>query len=177
MKNYIISLALLVFITPAFGQQTSEEAALKAAFIIDLLGQVEWPADTVANQITVISVVGQSPLTGELQKLAQQKTAAGRKIEVHVVSAKDNFTRSKIVVIATQELTELAAVLKALKGLPVLTVSDGDGFAGFGVMVDFLKKAPDDKSKLSFAVNKMVLKEAGLKISENLIKQAKKTYG
>ena len=177
MKNYIISLALLVFITPAFGQQTSEEAALKAAFIIDLLGQLEWPADTLAKQITDISVVGQSPLAVELQKLAQQKTAAGRKIEVHVVSAKDNFTRSKIVVIAIQDLTELAAVLKALKGLPVLTVSDGDGFAGFGVMVDFLRKTPEDKGKLSFAVNKMVLKEAGLKISEYLIKQAKKTYG
>ncbi len=177
MKNYIISLTLLLFMTPVFAQQTSEEAALKAGFIIELLGQVEWPADTLANKTTVISVVGQSPLTAELQKLAEQKTPAGRKIEIRTVSLKEDFSRSKIVVVATQDLTELAAILKALKGLPVLTVSDGDGFAGFGVMVDFLKKTTEDKDKLSFAVNKMVLKEAGLKISDNLIKQAKKTYG
>jgi hypothetical protein len=177
MKSYIISLALLLYVTPVCGQQTSEEAALKAAFIIDLLGQVEWPSDTVTNQTTVILVIGQSELTAELQKLAQQKTPAGRKIEIRAISIKDDFSRSKIVVIAIQDLTELAAVLKALKGLPVLTVSDRDGFAGFGVMVDFLKKTPDDTGKLSFAINKMVLKEAGLKISESLIKQAKKTYG
>jgi hypothetical protein len=111
-----------------------------------------------------------------LKQEAEKRSAGGKKIEVKTMAVGDDFTTSQIVFIGTKELPELAQILKKLKGLPVLTVSDANNFAGFGVIVDFIK---DDSggNKLTFAVNKMAAKEVGLKVSPDFVKQAKKTYG
>jgi hypothetical protein len=174
------ALAGLIAIILLFGGSTlfGQSASQKAEFVVDLIKQFEWPEGKGANGdgAIVITVVGESPLTATLKQEAEKRSAGGKKIEVKTMAVGDDFTTSQIVFIGTKELPELAQILKKLKGLPVLTVSDANNFAGFGVIVDFIK---DDSggNKLTFAVNKMAAKEVGLKVSPDFVKQAKKTYG
>lgn len=173
MKYCLFAMLLLI---PFRLSAQDGPVAQKAGFIIGLSNEVTWPEGANEGPL-VISVIGQSDITAELTRQAAKESAGGRKIEVKAVNISDDFSKSQIVFIAAKELTDLAAVLKRLKGAPVLTVSDAGNFAGFGVMIDFVKSDGGHSAKVSFAINKMAAREAGLKISDDLIKQAKKTYG
>jgi hypothetical protein len=173
LVGFAVSILLLIS-----GNALGQSAAQKAEFIIGLTSKIEWPAgkNVSGNGAIVIAVVGESPLIAALKQEAEKKSTGGKKIEIKAMALADDFTASQIAVIGTKELTELAQILKKVKGLPVLTVSDANNFAGFGVVVDFMK---DDTGggKLTFALNKMAAKEIGLKMSPDLVKQAKKTFG
>lgn len=74
------------------------------------------------------------------------------------------------------DLSTLAQVLKRIENRPILTITDIDGLARYGVIVELVSDN-EGTGKVDFIINKMVMKKAGLNISEDLIKQVKKTYG
>ncbi|SYZ72305.1 exported hypothetical protein [Candidatus Zixiibacteriota bacterium] len=176
MKLNVKELILTLFAVALAGAVFGQEVPAKADFILKAIDEVTWPADKATGTV-VITVVGETPLKAALEKDAAKGTPGGKKIEVRFAAPTDDLTGSQVVVIGVKQLTDLAAVLKKLNGQPVLTVSDNGTFAGFGVMIDFLKDKPSNGAPVSYALNKMSMKESGLKPGENIVKMAAKTYG
>ncbi len=174
-KEIILAGFLIFLATAAFGQ----DASVKADFVMKAIDDVTWPADKGAgsNGAVVITVVGETPLKAALEKAAAKGTSSGKKVEIRTAAPADDLAGAQVVIIGVKQLTDLAAVLKKLNGQPVLTISDNGTFAGFGVMIDFLKDKPENGAPVSFALNKMSMKESGLKPDETIVKMAKKTYG
>jgi hypothetical protein len=147
-----------------------DDAAYKADFIVKLIDYVTWPAGAGPDGVT-IGVIGDSPLLAGLKTKAAEKSAAGKKVTVKAITLADPVTDCQIVFIPTTDKAELAKVLKKIGASPVLTVSDCQGFAGFGVIINFFKE--EGTGKVKFEVNTLAAGDVKLKISSQLLKLAK----
>ncbi|MEP0827615.1 MAG: YfiR family protein [bacterium] len=177
MRKAALSMILLLLAAAIAAQDKAEkEKVAKAEFVLKLIENITWPAEQRVDDetVTVITVVGTSSLASYLKGAAEKLNGSTKKVEVREGGLDADLSGSHMVFIAVTELADLAAVLKKVSGQPIFTMSDNGNFAGYGVMLDFLK---DDGGKVSYAVNKMALKGAGLKLSDGVLKQAKKTYG
>lgn len=177
-------LSFLLLLNPAaFGQKSANidatEISQKSEFILDLIDNVEWPPRAISKgeDTLTVSIVGKSPLKEELSRLAEAKSTDKRKIEIRTVSVDDDLSSCQIVFLSGNDRGQLAKLFKKISGLPILTVSDVEGFFHYGVMIELLESKNEEDSKIDFAVNKMVLRDAGLKIHEKFLKKAKKTIG
>jgi hypothetical protein len=176
VRKYISILSVLALTLTASGQTKPDEGLnLRAKFVIDLIDEVEWPVESIADtgHEFIISVVGDSAIAARLQELAKEASTDTRRLSVKIVSSDADLIASQMIFIGSKELPVLAQTLKSIKKKPILTVSDSKGFAGYGVMVELIS----DSDKLEFAINKMALKEASLKMSEKLLGKAHKIYG
>jgi len=168
-KTVVISLISLftVGILSAADNKVNSEAE----FVLDLFNKIEWPESTTDSAPFIISVVGESPLTEQLTALATDKKVNGHTIKVQSVGIGDDLSKSKIVFIGSPELSDLAKVLKRVDGKKILTVSDNENFARYGVMVNFFEE--EGKAELGYELNRLSLKMAGLKADPDLIKHAR----
>lgn len=174
MKKALFALCVLTI--AAFSSASSQDLnSAKADFVLNLFEKVEWPADTAAEHS--IYVVGDSPIVPILEEKAVAISKDGEKITVKRISIDDDFTGCHILYIASNDLGDLAKVLKKVKGSSILTVSDIDGYARYGVMINVLKPTEKSKEKVGLVINKMTARDAGLKIDPKLIAKADKTFG
>ncbi len=143
-----------------------------ADFIINLANEVSWPEGSFnKNNEFVISVIGNSDLAARLEK--KDKSKSKYRFIIKNVGVDDDIENSHLVFLGITDLPELAKILKRLKTLPILTVTNSSGFARYGVMIELLNK--DDK--VEYAINKMTARDARIEISDKLIKKAIKTFG
>ncbi|MBU0985016.1 MAG: YfiR family protein [candidate division Zixibacteria bacterium] len=171
LKKLAVCLVAIIVSTSCVNGQTDEASQFKADFIVKLVDYVTWPSGVPSSADgVVVGVVGETPLLPEIERMAADKTSSGTKVTVKSMSYEDNLGDANIVFMATTELPDLAKVLKGVAGKPVLTVADAEGFAGYGVMINFFL---DDKAKVKFEANTLAAKDAGLKISSKLLKLAK----
>jgi hypothetical protein len=176
IKKYISILSVLALTLTASGQIKPDDGLnLRAKFVIDMIDEVEWPVENIADtgQKFTISVVGDSAMAARLQELAREAPTDTRRLSVKIASSDADLVVSQMIFIGSEELPVLAQTLKLIREKPILTVSDSKGFAGYGVMVELISNS----DKLEFAINKMALKEASLKLSEKLLEKARKIYG
>ncbi|MEE9443798.1 MAG: YfiR family protein [candidate division Zixibacteria bacterium] len=175
MKCLSVSLFALLFMWVLVSADADSDAEYKSKFIINLVDYVEWPAggDTDNKGTIAISVIGDSPLLPKLKAMAEAKTKDGKKIVIKEKVINEQSYDCQILFLASKETSDLAKVLKKVKGNPVLTVSDCEYFANYGVMINFYNEENDGKSKVKFEVNKATVSMAGLKISSKLLKLAK----
>ena len=166
----IILLTLLLSTSLMAQEMSADEIDYKANFIVKLLQYVEWPAgaDKDASGAISIGVQGDSPLTPVLETLAADGAKDGTPINVKTVAIGADIADCQILFISSKETSDLAKILKAVAGKPVLTVSDCEYFARYGVMLNFYK----DGDKVKFEHNRRTTKEAGLKVSSRLLKMA-----
>ena len=173
-----VFLLILILAGNVLGQDSSEKDLVKKAeFVIKLINNTEWPVEsTVGNDTFVISIIGQTSFAGKLRDLVKADNKLQKNIEIKSISVDDDFTNSSVIFIGENDLSILAQVLKKTEKRPILTIADINGFARYGVIVELISDK-EGKGKIDFIVNKMVMKKAGLDINDNLLKNAKKTYG
>ena len=173
MKSTILTIILsLLWLTSLGKDLTPKEIDHEADFIVKAVDYVTWPdgAGTNADGAIVIAVLGDSPLTAKLTELAAKKSGEGTKMVVTAMTLEDDLTACQVLFLPTEDKAELAKILKKLNEAPVLTISDAEYFARYGVMINFYKK--DGKSSIKFEVNTMTLGFAKLKMSSRLLKLA-----
>jgi hypothetical protein len=170
VRKFVI-ISLITLLTVGVLAAEDNKTNSQAKFILDLFNKIEWPESTTDSAPFVISVVGDSPLADQLTTLAADKKVDGHTIEVRTVGIGDDLSKSKIVFISSSELSDLAKVLKRVDGKKILTVSDNENFARYGVMVNFFED--EGNSKLGYELNRLSLKLAGLKADPELVKNAR----
>lgn len=139
-------------------------------FIIGLIDKVKWPEDSNKTGEFTISVIGNGDYAAKLREAAAR---AELKVVVKNVDLDDDFTESQMVVITSTQLSDLAKILKKVRGKPVLTVTESKGFARYGVMVELITEG----DKLEYVINKLSAKEAHITINSKLVEKAKATFG
>jgi hypothetical protein len=139
----------------------------EAACLINFSRFIEWPMSAVQNPRApfVIGIFGQNPFGIELARLASLE---GRGIEVRSIRTRGDMRPCQILFIGSRDPKVVTQVLASLNGSSVLTVSDADGFLGWGGMIEFSTR--DDR--VHFAVNDTVVRSAGIHASANLLRLA-----
>jgi len=171
LKISVLAFAGLLFIFMAemtFGARIEEEARVKTAYIYNFCKYVTWPK-AVADDPVDICLFGQDALVEHLPTLEQKKIHS-RKIIVQLKSVCSDMTASccEVLFISKSEKENLADILKTLAGNPVLTVSDIEGFARLGGMIELVRQG----NKIRFKINKESADKAGLVISSRLLQLA-----
>jgi hypothetical protein len=136
-------------------------------YLSHFLTFVTWPRQiATSNQPLQICIVGVDPFGTEFSFL-RSKAVNKRAVDVHV-AAVEALGECQIVFVSRSEQYRLNAVLSAVRGKPVLTVSDIDGFAQASGMIGFATHA----SQLELQINLRAARDAGLDISSKLLEVA-----
>jgi hypothetical protein len=172
-KRIIQLLAVFCFlnliVTGALGQ-TVKDYDLKAVFLFNFVQFVEWPPETFPNADApiVIGVLGEDSVEKSLDQVVRNEIVRERKLVVKRYRRIDEIDSCQILFISQSKSEEFKEVLAVLKGKPVLTVGETEGFALGGGMIRFLT----DQNKIRLRINKDATEAAGLTMSSKLLKAA-----
>lgn len=140
------------------------DAALKAAFIYNFARFAEWPALPTGAPIFVC-VVGADAIAAALRETVRGKHINGHWIDVSRDPDNATWRGCHLLFIADSETQRAAAGLRAITRLPVLTVSDGRGFARAGGLIELFVEA----GRMRFAINVDAVERSGLRLSSRLL--------
>jgi hypothetical protein len=145
----------------------SREDELKAAYLFNFAKFVEWPAEAQARTLA-FCVVDARGISSALATSVSDKRIGSRSIDVRTLSPADPRDDC--------DLLYLSASATGLDGpddgprpdTPVLTISDAEGFAQHGGMIEMFAEG----NRIRFNINAENARRAGLRISSNLLRLA-----
>jgi len=152
----------------ARGQTVSHEYPLKAVFLFNFAQFTDWPTNAFdkPDSPLVIGVLGDDPFGALLDDTVRDEIVNGRKFVVERYQRVEDIKTCHILFISQSETPRLDKILAALKGKPVLTVSDIENADYRGVCVRFLT----EKNKIHLRINLASLKDANLVMSSKLLR-------
>lgn len=162
LKRILVPLLVCGMLAPASG--SSHEYQIKAAFIYNFLRYIEWPTERNAYSV---GILGEDPFEGGLEQF-QKKPLGGKNITVKMVKSAKEARGCDVLFISATEADKLDGTLAALKGAPVLTISDLPSFTDHGGQIGFTT----ERNRVRFIVNTDALSASELKASSNLLKLA-----
>lgn len=173
LRALLLAVLAVVFLWPAeiCAQSAQQrEYDIKAAYLYRFLNYIDWPADTLpgAGGTITIGIVGEDPFGPSIDWL-KGKQIKGRTLAVRLVATPKDFEQCQIIFISASEKARLPEILAQLKDARVLTVSEVDGFAAQGGIINFFS----ERNKVRFEINLEVARRTGLLISSELLKLAK----
>ena len=181
-----LTLAALITVVEARGQDASAnpsseelkklkveelrgpEYQVKALFLFNFAQFVSWPSPQPSDTPFVIGIVGDDPFNSYLDE-----TVRGEKVNNRLLTTQ-RFRRGRdprncnILFISQSERDRAAQIVSSLKGSSVLTVSDIEGFADSGGMIELFT----EKNKIHVRINLEAVKGANLKVSSKLLRVA-----
>ncbi len=149
---------------------TQHEYELKADALYHIIEYVEWPKDAQSNPPPAIQIglLGQLPFADALEVLNGRVTQ-GRALVVKRLADPQAAARCQVVFIGASEKQRVRAIMAEVKDRPVLTVSEIEGFAENGGMVNLIARP----NRINIEINREVTSRAKLNISSQLLKLAK----
>ncbi|MDB6168346.1 MAG: YfiR family protein [Verrucomicrobia bacterium] len=164
-----IVFAVLAWPAVLFGAP-AREYQVKAVFLFNFAQFVEWPPEAFENPRSpiVIGVLGSDPFGSLLEDAVHGETAQGRPLQVRRFSDPRAAQGCHILFLSAHEAAKVPETLAALKGRPVLTVGESEGFAVSGGMIRFVM----DRGKIRLRINANVARDAGLTLSSKLLRPA-----
>jgi hypothetical protein len=169
----VVACAITVATVPVrAAEPPSAEARIKAGIVYNLALAVNWPDSALPSGVFVIGVVGQDVSDPQLSHLAGKEV---RRRELSLVErlASPAVGTAQIVYISRSEQSRLGDLLRSLASLPLLTVSEIDGFCEEGGMVQLRR----DRNRIQLLVNRRATERAGLRLSSQLLKVAEIVEG
>jgi len=167
--------AALTFMSggPRLPAQTtiSREYQIKAAFLFNFAQFVEWPptAFTNAEAPLCIGVLGEDPFGTALEETVLGETVHSRKLIVQHSRRVEDLTACQLIFISKSEKGHVTEILSKLSAREALTVSEIDGFARRGGIINFYL----DGNKVRFEINPAIAQREGLKMSSQLLSLGK----
>ncbi len=139
---------------------------LKTAYLYHFTKFVQWPATVFADERTPfrLCVVGVDPF-GKLLDVLSRKKVKGRSIVIRRLESAAGLTACHLLFVSQSEEGQWQKIFSTVSQKPVLTVSDTEGFARRGGMVNFVRIG----NKLRFEIEKDRVAEAGLKMSATML--------
>ena len=107
-----------------------------------------------------------------LSQTVEGETVHGRKVVIRLFKRIEDVHACQLLFISRSEQARLPQVLAALKGVPVVTVSDSDQFVRHGGMIGFVIH----ENKVRFEINSETAAKASLKVSSKLLNLAFSLY-
>jgi hypothetical protein len=164
--------ASLVFIQMAWlaHAEVSKEYQVKAVFLFNFTQFIEWPTNAFPETQSplTIGVLGDDPFGNFLEETVRGEKANGHPIIVKRFQRVEKIGNCQILFISASDARQVKAILAALKGRQILTVSDIAGFAQNGGVIRFVS----EQNKIHFRINLEAAKNAGLTVSSKLLRLA-----
>jgi hypothetical protein len=169
----IIGLIVLTgSLTPAWhGHALAQSAGateLKAAFLLNFTKFSEWPELPASTALT-LCVVGDQEIDRTLTSLVRGQRVNDRDLEVKRLVPADPVEKCQVLFVASGETSAAKPQLDGARKLPILTVSDHQGFAAATGIVELFVEA----GRMRFAINVGAVQRSKIRVSSRLLQMAK----
>lgn len=132
-------------------------------FFYSFTKYIEWPEDKKKGDF-IIAVMGNSEITPLLNEMAEIKKVGDRSIKIVQLDKVRQGDFYHILFVPKDQNQNFAAIKSALNKQPCLLVTESEGMAKNGSMINF----KDVDGKLRFEVNTKHLENSDLKMSQEL---------
>jgi len=165
----VLVVVLILIGSTVHGQPapTDRLSRFKAIFLYNFIQFVRWPEADTARTFT-ISVLGPTLIEEPLRKIADKRTALGRKLQVKRLQNLDDLGSPHIIFLPEAQSDQASAVLKRIEGTNILAIGDSPGLGKKGMPINFSQVGEN----LKFEINQSALARAGLGASSQLLKLA-----
>jgi YfiR/HmsC-like len=169
MVPFAVGVVLAVFLIAspgiAAGQSTAApDVAVKAAFLFNFVKFTEWPALSPGAFIAVC-VVGDEGIAAALVTTVRGQKIRGHGLDVWRPQDAATWRLCHVLFITDFERRRSTDVLGRIKTLPVLTVSDSQGFSQMEGIIEFYVEG----GRMRFAINVDAAGRSGLNVSSRLL--------
>lgn len=176
-KTSVLLLSLLLFIFlfifPLLGQQKvvmkAEEYDVKIAYIKNFFDFIKWPSDNSVSGQFIFGIIGATPFSDQAEKLSSQIKIPEKKVLVRTIADLAQVKECHVLIIGNIDAEQLKEILSITGTLPILSISDTEGFAEIGVIINLFKV----DNKVKFEINYSAVKRSGLTFSSKLYKLAR----
>lgn len=143
------------------------EQDIKAGLLYNFLRYTEWPQPAPAGASMVVCVYGRDPFGGRLASMAG-RTVNQRTIEVRTVHEAAQANTCSLLFLGAEERANWPGLRAQLGERGILTVSDYDGFARSGGMIEFTRV----NNRIGVRVNVQAAEAANLSVQDRLLRLA-----
>jgi len=150
--------------------ERASEYDVKAAFLINFVRFVDWSEQTrsrTGNEL-ILGIAGEDPFGNSLN-LIRGVQIKNRKLVIKSAVNSNSLADCDILFISASEKDRLPSLMATLKDLPILTVSEIEGFAQRGGIINFIIVG----NKVHFEINPDAAEHVGIHISAQLLKLAR----
>lgn len=163
---HIASAAMLLTGTAAHADNLAEDKAM-AGFIFNFTKYTEWPPAALSGAELLVCSPSAQPLSGKLAAL-QGQLVQGRTIQIQSPARQGEWRDCHVLFVAADDAQRIDAVLKNTAQRAVLTISDAPDFVQSGGMIGLKLRG----GRIRFEINQGAARQAGLKLSSQLLKLA-----
>jgi hypothetical protein len=168
---YALSALLLLWSYVAIAETDNRsvgEYDLKAVYLYSFAQFIKWPEETFRDKQDriVIGILGQDPFENRIDDIVKAETVQGRPLSVQRFNQVTEVKKCHILFISESFKDEWAGIFKAIQGQSILTVSEVEGFAEKGGIINFVRV----DNKIRFEINGKAVKRNNLEISSRLLK-------
>ena len=144
------------------------EQKIKAGLIYNFLKYTQWPAGSPRQSGNLsVCFFGGDPFEGNLQPMSG-RTVNERTIEVRGVASLAELKSCALVIVHSAKRSEWPQIASSLGGQDIITVSDFDGFADAGGMIEFTHVG----NRVGVKINEEALSANHLVVQDRLLKLA-----
>jgi hypothetical protein len=150
----------------------NREYRIKAAYLYQFGRYVEWPAKAFANANApfVIGVLGQDPVTADLEQIARIKKVQDRPIVIRRFASAADVRPCNILYVPAAVSPEVQSeLIRQTAGQAILLVGDSSDFLDRGGIVQFSV----EENSIRVAIARKAADREGLKISAKLLQVAR----
>lgn len=150
--------------------QSVSEPALKAAFVYNFAKFTEWPVDALPEGgPLMMCVVGDPVVAQSLEAAVKGRHVSRHPLTVQQMKMDGPLRTCHILYAGDLDPARAAQLVTAVKGAPVLTVSDLDRFAAMGGTAQLFIEG----DRMRFAINPDAAQRAGLRLRSQLLALAR----
>jgi hypothetical protein len=149
-----------------------DEYAVKSGLIFNFFKFTTWPPSVREGHELAFCIMGKDQFGRSIDAMAG-KIVFGRKIVIRRTAPGGSIRGCASVFIASSEAGRLQEILKSAENHAVLTISDTEGFAMRGVMINLYHEV----GTVRFEINNDAVVKAGIRLSSKLLKLARRVPG
>ena len=164
LRRVLLCVVCVLAAQPADARAPALETSIKATYLYKFAPFVTWPESDPAKPFT-ICIVGADPFGAVLDQAVAGQVYAQRPLQLARIETVNRQSGCDIAYLGGSRAQPVEAALEALRGAPVLTVTDGsapDGIIAFRL----------DAGHVRFRVDEEAAADSGLTISSKLLSLA-----
>ena len=167
-RFWAVAGAALLAGAPCPAVQVTPEYQAKVVLMDKLTRFVDWPQGGDPTRPFILAVLGRTPFGDELDNYFASRTLKNRSVVIRYFQQPAELETCDLLFICASEKGRLAAILDKVKGQPILTVADTEGFARSGVMVGLVRT----DSRIAFEVNLGPTRQSGFRMAPGFLQLA-----
>ena len=158
---------------PAQSAPPTLENDVKAAFLYNFTKFVDWPPPSLPDEPFRVCALAAPAFLAALDRTIADESVGGRRIVRAEARSEDAARRCAILYVGTGYAEQGAALLAAVRDLPVLTVGEGSQFVKHGGAIGFVL----ENNRVRFDIGLRAVQRSGLKASSKLLRVARTVEG